>query len=1012
MVCSSCGRSSSLSSGRCPACGAAFAQTTVATGVVPFDTTGLPPGASFGATISPATGQDDLFGGTTSLGTAAPTGGDTPPIPTAGPLKVGQAFGARYHVIKLLGAGGMGAVYQAWDAELSVAVAVKVIRTDKRRGSVSVEAEKRFKNELLLARQVTHKNVVRIHDLGEIDGVKYITMSYVQGDDLGTVLRRDGKFPIARALHLARQIAAGLEAAHEAGVVHRDLKPPNIMVGADDLALIMDFGISASRDETATGHVVGTLEYMAPEQSKGDAVDARADIYAFGLMLYEMLTGPRATPSNSGQERIEAMKQRVAAGLPPARALDESIPEPLDALVTRCLAIDPAARFQTTTELSAALARLDDHGLLIPEVRRLTKPMLAVAVTLVAALVTATWWLSRGPVAPVTHPPVSVVVADFDNRTGDPAFAGAVESALGVGIEGASFINAFPRGDAQKLAEQYKAGSRVDERIARLISVREGINLILSGSIEQQGSGYVLSAKLIDTAKQIDNTLEPPPRIITAKAASKADVLKAVSSLAEQVRRTLGDTTPAPQLRAADETLTAASLDAIRSYAQAQDFANDDKDEQAAEYYRRAIALDPNFGRAYAGLALSTELLGRKEESAELWKKALALQDRMTEREKYRTLGVYYGRVARNDEKAIEMYTELVKRYPADATGYNNMAVAYFRTRDFAKAFEAGRRALEIAPKRERYQTNYALYAMYAGDFTQAAQQAARIVKEHPDATYAYVPLAVAALAQGKPDAARDAYQRMAKTGAVGGSWANMGLVDLAMHEGRYDEADALLKPGLAEDRRTKNTTLMATKYLALAEVYLARRNTPLALDAVRQALALGTDQTIAVPAARLFLQAGNETEPRRIASELLTSLQAERRAYGHLITGEIARRNRRTIDAVDSFRAAIKLTDLWLARFSLGVTYVDAGGHDAEALSELDACVKRKGEATSIFFDDVPTFRYLVSLPYWLGRAQVGVGLTKNAADNFKQFLTLRPDVARDPLAADATRRLAALTP
>src|SRR6266850_215859 len=305
MICPFCGESSSLASGRCTACGAAFAQTTIATGVVPFDTTGLPPGATFGATINGTTGQPgDPSGGTTSLGTAAPTVGNTPPIATAGPLKVGQAFGPRYHIIKLLGAGGMGAVYQAWDAELSVAVAVKVIRVDRRGGSVSVEAEKRFKNELLLARQVTHKNVVRIHDLGAIDGVKYIPMSYVQGDDLGTVLRREGKVPIARALHLARQIAAGLEAAHDAGVVHRDLKPPNIMVGADDLALIMDFGISASTDEAATGDIIGTLEYMAPEQAAGHTTDARADIYAFGLMLHEMLIEPRTAALTTPQERI------------------------------------------------------------------------------------------------------------------------------------------------------------------------------------------------------------------------------------------------------------------------------------------------------------------------------------------------------------------------------------------------------------------------------------------------------------------------------------------------------------------------------------------------------------------------------------------------------------------------------------------------------------------------------------------------------------------------------------
>src|SRR3989441_4449274 len=205
---------------------------------------------------------------------------------TTGPLAPGQAFGTRYHIIRPLGVGGMGAVYQAWDNELGVAVALKVIRPElSPDGTADFDVERRFKRELLLARQVTHKNVVRIHDLGEIDGIKYITMPYVQGQDLATVLRRDGKLPIARALHLARQIASGLEAAHEAGVVHRDLKPPNIMIGADDLALIMDFGISASRDEMVSGTVVGTLEYMAPEQSTGEVVDARADIYAFGLIL-------------------------------------------------------------------------------------------------------------------------------------------------------------------------------------------------------------------------------------------------------------------------------------------------------------------------------------------------------------------------------------------------------------------------------------------------------------------------------------------------------------------------------------------------------------------------------------------------------------------------------------------------------------------------------------------------------------------------------------------------------
>jgi serine/threonine protein kinase len=264
------------------ACGVSLAPpslsgvaTVDATGQLAGDSAGVVPGGTFDAHSGlPPSDPTAAFDASESAGTAgsAPTAEVGAVAPGAsGPLNVGQSFGPRYHIIRILGVGGMGAVYQAWDSELGVAVALKVIRADRRRGSALPAAEKRFKNELLLARQVTHKNVVRIHDLGEMDGIKFITMPYVQGDDLATILRREGKLPIARTLHVAREVASGLEAAHEAGVVHRDLKPANIMIGSgeEQHALIMDFGISASADAAADGRIVGTLEYMSPEQGIG-----------------------------------------------------------------------------------------------------------------------------------------------------------------------------------------------------------------------------------------------------------------------------------------------------------------------------------------------------------------------------------------------------------------------------------------------------------------------------------------------------------------------------------------------------------------------------------------------------------------------------------------------------------------------------------------------------------------------------------------------------------------------
>ena len=268
-----------------------------------------------------------------------------------GPLTVGEAFGSRYKIVKVLGVGGMGAVYKAWDQELGVSVALKVIRAEVMEDPfVARELELRFKRELLLGRKVTHKNVVRIHDIGEIRGVKYITMPYIEGSDLATILKREGKLPVRRALRIARSVASGLAAAHEAGVVHRGLKPANIMVDAEDEPYITDFGIARSSSaqaaaggvgkqncggteaesqwlsgHTMAGTVVGTIEYMAPEQAKGEQVDGQADVYAFGLILYDVLVGrPRRKGFTSPKEELTS---RMQAAPPAVRTIEGSVPE-------------------------------------------------------------------------------------------------------------------------------------------------------------------------------------------------------------------------------------------------------------------------------------------------------------------------------------------------------------------------------------------------------------------------------------------------------------------------------------------------------------------------------------------------------------------------------------------------------------------------------------------------------------------------------------------------------------
>jgi serine/threonine protein kinase len=233
-----------------------------------------------------------------------PTGG----IPLTATLPEGLRIGSRYRIRRLLGIGGMGAVYRARDEELDRDVALKLIRSEIADNPAALE---RFKREVQLSSRVTHKNVLRVYDLAESDGVKFLSMQFVDGVDLSTVLKRDGRLPVARFVRLWRQILEGLRAAHEQGVVHRDLKPQNVMVDATDRVYVTDFGLAKSLEQsgvTQTGAIVGTPYYMSPEQVKGAPVDHRSDIYSAGVLLYEMATGRLPF---TGATPYEVMAQRL-----------------------------------------------------------------------------------------------------------------------------------------------------------------------------------------------------------------------------------------------------------------------------------------------------------------------------------------------------------------------------------------------------------------------------------------------------------------------------------------------------------------------------------------------------------------------------------------------------------------------------------------------------------------------------------------------------------------------------
>ena len=498
-------------------------------------------------------------------------------------LEKGTILAGRYEILQMLGRGGMGAVYKARDTELDRIVALKLIRPELARNP---EILQRFKQELILARQVTHKNVIRIFDLGQSDGIKFITMDFVEGQDLRALLLEKGKFPPEQAARTMLQICRALEAAHSEGVIHRDLKPQNIMIDAGGRVYVMDFGIARSAylpGMTQTGALIGTPEYMSPEQARGEKLTERSDLFSLGVIFYELLTGKSPYPADAP---LATLWKRLQEKAKPPVEIDPTVPKPLSDIVVKALELEPEKRFPGAREMAQQLeiwlgpsAGSSTIFLPAPGAPAYWKwASAALGVLLVAAVVA---FRLRGPSKPApAHAPVSVLVADFANSTGDSVFDETLEPPLSVALEDASFISSYNRNQARKIAAQMQPGATgLDETAARLLGVREGIAYIVAGIIEKKGNGYEVRSR----------TLETSTGKIVLEAKEKADdkkgVLGVVDKIAARTRRALGDSTPESVQLSAAGTFTTSSLEAAHAYALAQDLQWAGKWEEAIPLY-------------------------------------------------------------------------------------------------------------------------------------------------------------------------------------------------------------------------------------------------------------------------------------------------------------------------------------------------------------------------------------------------------------------------------------------
>ncbi len=557
----------------------------------------------------------------------------------------GTVFAGRYRMTRRIGRGGMGDVWEADDLVLQTAVALKLIdSTDA--------ARERILTEVRLARQITHPAICSVFDVGEADGAIFYSMELVRGEDLAALLRRAGRLPSERVADIARQLCAGLTAAHAHGILHRDLKPANVLIDEDGLVRITDFGIAITRADADLHMQTGTPRYMAPEQrSEGTRLSEQTDVYALGLVLYELLVGP------------DIFNRVAAAGaLPKPSTLVPAVDPQLEGVVSQALARDPARRPSSAAEMAAGLPDLGGNGdaaAVATGWRGAPRWMAAAALASVVGILAVASSYFIAPTARLLTAQDTIVLADFDNATGETVFDGTLKVALAVSLEQSPFLRVFPDERARDTLRLMERSP--DERITRPVDVM---------AREQ------------------------------AEAASKEDVLTSLGAATSRIRKRLGESLASiekfdvPLPRA-----TTASLEALHAYSLALSGGVEVPRLEAIPQLNRAIELDPTFAMAHAFLSGVYANTNQTALAPGHSRRAFELRDRVSERERFFISWRYYRDATQDWEKARELAQAWVQTYPREAFAFNSLGAADLLLGRYDQSVPAFRESIRLDPQ-------------------------------------------------------------------------------------------------------------------------------------------------------------------------------------------------------------------------------------------------------------------------------------------------------------------------
>ena len=593
----------------------------------------------------------------------------------------------------MLGEGGMGTVYKALDREVDHLVALKLIRPDMAANPVILA---RFKQELLTARQVTHRNVIRIYDLSEVDGVKFITMEFVEGCDLHKLLRDDGKLAPDRAVEIMRQVCLALEAAHAVGIIHRDLKPQNIMQDKQGRILVMDFGLARSLESggmTQSGALLGTIEYMSPEQAMGAHLDGRSDVFSLGLIFYELLTGKMPYKADTAMASLLKRNQERAI---PAAELDASIPKVLSDIVGKCLERDLSARYQNAKEI---LSDLDAWEGKQPTLASVVRPIavparevpwkwiatgtLAVAVVIGGLAVGGK--LTSKPVAKVAAgPQVSLAILPFRNGSGDAKLdwlGSTLADMLSTDVgQSAQLRTISPDRLHQVLSDlKISPGSDIDPTTMGRIAEFSSADTVVWGQFAKFDDKIRIDATVRDLKHQRTVPLK-------AEADNEKALLPAIAQLAQTIQQNLSLSSDVLQdLRAKSFRPSSNSLPALRTYNEGLELARQGNHLEAAKRFESSVQDDPQFALAYSRLGQTYSSLRNDDKAKEYSQKAVDLSDKLPAPERY-LIQANYAQVTNDYRKAIESYENLEKVSPEDADVHFHLGELYESTGAFDKA--------------------------------------------------------------------------------------------------------------------------------------------------------------------------------------------------------------------------------------------------------------------------------------------------------------------------------------